>query len=71
MNYKKSAAASFLFVMLMMLPLLLLYNDIFDKNLDSSVERTKERPLVVGSVSTKEAWGVFFLLVFLFCLYTT
>jgi len=40
-------------------------NDIFDKNLDSSVERTKDRPLVVGSISTKEAWGVFFLLVLL------
>jgi len=40
-------------------------NDIFDKNLDSSVERTKERPLVLGSISIKEAWGVFFLLVLL------
>tara|TARA_B110000438_G_C15695171_1_gene598631 strand:- start:78 stop:950 length:873 start_codon:yes stop_codon:yes gene_type:complete len=40
-------------------------NDIFDKNLDSSVERTKERPLVMGSISAKEAWSVFFLLILL------
>ncbi|MDG2434561.1 MAG: 4-hydroxybenzoate octaprenyltransferase [Gammaproteobacteria bacterium] len=38
-------------------------NDIFDKNIDGYVERTKERPLVVGSISVKEAWTIFFLLI--------
>ena len=38
-------------------------NDIFDKNIDGYVERTKERPLVVGSISIKEAWTIFFLLI--------
>ena len=40
-------------------------NDIFDKDLDSSVERTKNRPLVIKSVSKKEAWSIFFLLILL------
>ena len=40
-------------------------NDIFDKDLDSFVERTKNRPLVIKSVSKKEAWSIFFLLILL------
>ncbi|CAH1404974.1 unnamed protein product [Nezara viridula] len=31
-------------------------NDMWDKDLDKKVERTKDRPLVTGSVSTSDAW---------------
>ncbi|XP_014272313.1 4-hydroxybenzoate polyprenyltransferase, mitochondrial isoform X2 [Halyomorpha halys] len=31
-------------------------NDMWDKDLDKKVERTKDRPLVTGSVSTNDAW---------------
>ncbi len=39
-------------------------NDLFDKDFDGKVERTKHRPLVVGSVSVKEA-KIFAFLLFL------
>tara|TARA_B110001454_G_scaffold116559_1_gene109016 strand:+ start:563 stop:1423 length:861 start_codon:yes stop_codon:yes gene_type:complete len=37
-------------------------NDFFDKDFDGKVERTKERPLVTGTVSSKEALILFFTL---------
>ena len=37
-------------------------NDFFDREFDGKVERTKERPLVVGIVSPKEALILFFIL---------
>ena len=37
-------------------------NDFFDKDFDGKVERTKERPLVTGSVSSKEALILFCIL---------
>ena len=35
-------------------------NDFFDKDFDGKVERTRERPLVIGVVSSKEALLLFF-----------
>ena len=37
-------------------------NDFFDKEIDGSVARTKDRPLVTGSVSEKEAIYLFIFL---------
>ncbi|WP_241491975.1 4-hydroxybenzoate octaprenyltransferase [Sphingomonas endophytica] len=33
------------------------YNDIVDRDLDASVERTRDRPLASGAVSAKAAWA--------------
>ena len=38
-------------------------NDYFDKNFDGKVERTKNRPLVTGVVSSTEALIIFFILI--------
>ena len=38
-------------------------NDIFDKDFDGKVERTKERPIVTGEVSSVEAIVLFFILI--------
>jgi len=38
-------------------------NDFFDKDFDGKVERTRERPLVIGVVSSKEALLLFFTLI--------
>ena len=41
------------------------YNDIIDKEIDSKVARTTERPIALGTVSTKYAWFlIFFLILF-------
>ena len=40
-------------------------NDYFDRNFDGKVERTKDRPLVTGLVSPKEALILFTILLFL------
>lgn len=40
-------------------------NDFADRKIDLHVQRTKERPLAVGSVSTKEALGLFGVLCFI------
>ncbi|WP_298773678.1 4-hydroxybenzoate octaprenyltransferase [uncultured Shewanella sp.] len=40
-------------------------NDYADRELDSHVERTKNRPLASGEVSTKEALSLFFTLAFI------
>ena len=40
-------------------------NDFFDRDLDGTVERTKNRPLVTGEVSPNEALGLFTLLIVL------
>ncbi len=40
-------------------------NDFADRKLDSEVKRTRERPLATGSVSVREAFGVFFALLVL------
>ncbi|RVU84272.1 4-hydroxybenzoate octaprenyltransferase [Leucothrix sargassi] len=37
-------------------------NDFADRDIDGSVERTKERPLATGAISAKEALGVFVFL---------
>lgn len=37
-------------------------NDLCDQHFDSQVERTKNRPLAAGSMTSKEAIGLFFLL---------
>lgn len=34
------------------------YNDIVDRDLDASVERTRDRPLASGAVSLKAAWAL-------------
>jgi 4-hydroxybenzoate polyprenyltransferase len=34
------------------------YNDIVDRDLDASVERTRDRPLASGTVSLKAAWAL-------------
>jgi 4-hydroxybenzoate polyprenyltransferase len=39
------------------------YNDIADRELDASVERTRNRPLASGQVSLKAAWAWLFVLV--------
>ena len=38
-------------------------NDFFDKDFDGKVERTKERPIVTGEVSSLEALILFFILI--------
>ncbi|NCF45591.1 MAG: 4-hydroxybenzoate octaprenyltransferase, partial [Proteobacteria bacterium] len=38
-------------------------NDYADRNVDGAVERTKDRPLVTGAVSTTQALGLFAVLV--------
>ena len=38
-------------------------NDYFDRNLDGSVARTKNRPLVTGAITEKEALILFFILI--------
>ena len=38
-------------------------NDLFDKDFDGKVERTKERPIVTGEVSSIEAIVLFFILI--------
>ncbi len=38
-------------------------NDLFDKDFDGKVERTKERPIVTGEVSSVEAIVLFFILI--------
>ena len=38
-------------------------NDLFDKDFDGKVERTKERPIVTGEVSSLEAIVLFFILI--------
>ena len=38
-------------------------NDYFDKNFDGKVQRTKNRPLVTGVVSSTEALIIFFILI--------
>lgn len=38
------------------------YNDIVDRKLDASVERTKDRPLASGRVSVRHAWNWLFAL---------
>ena len=38
-------------------------NDYFDKDFDVSVTRTKNRPLVTGAVSKREALILFFVLI--------
>ena len=38
-------------------------NDFFDKDFDGKVERTKERPIVTGEVSSLEAIILFFILI--------
>ena len=38
-------------------------NDFFDKDFDGKVERTKERPIVTGEVSSLEAMILFFILI--------
>lgn len=38
-------------------------NDLADRNFDGKVERTKSRPLAIGSISVKEAIGLFILLI--------
>ena len=40
-------------------------NDFADRNVDGFVERTASRPLVTGTVSNKEAFGLFLILIFL------
>ena len=40
-------------------------NDFFDRDFDGKVERTKNRPLVTGVVSPKEALGLFTILIIL------
>ena len=48
-------------------------NDFADRNLDGGVERTNARPLVIGSVSEKEALALFvtlMLLAFVLVLFT-
>ncbi|MFK8027268.1 MAG: 4-hydroxybenzoate octaprenyltransferase [Gammaproteobacteria bacterium] len=46
-------------------------NDYADRNIDGDVERTKNRPLVSGKVSSLEAISIFIILsVFAFCLVT-
>ena len=40
-------------------------NDIWDRNFDKKVTRTKERPLANGNVSLKTAWIILILLLFL------
>lgn len=40
-------------------------NDIADRKVDGAVERTKDRPLASGAVTTKEALALFFLLLLL------
>ena len=40
-------------------------NDFADRNVDGFVERTASRPLVTGTVSNKEAFGLFMILIFL------
>ena len=42
-------------------------NDYFDKNFDGKVQRTKNRPLVTGVVSSTEALIIFFILISLSC----
>jgi heme O synthase-like polyprenyltransferase len=37
-------------------------NDYADRNVDGAVKRTKERPLVTGAISKKQALGLFALL---------
>ena len=39
-------------------------NDFADRNVDGFVERTASRPLVTGTVSNKEAFGLFLILIF-------
>jgi 4-hydroxybenzoate polyprenyltransferase len=39
-------------------------NDLADRHFDAHVERTRDRPLVTGQVSTKEALVLFFILIF-------
>jgi len=38
-------------------------NDFFDKDFDGKVERTKDRPIVTGEVSSPEAMILFFILI--------
>ena len=40
-------------------------NDFADRNVDGFVERTASRPLVTGTVSNKEAFGLFLILILL------
>lgn len=40
-------------------------NDFADRNIDGAVERTSQRPLVTGAVSSKEALGLFTVLMLL------
>jgi len=35
-----------------------IYNDIIDRDLDASVERTRDRPLACGTISLKAAWAL-------------
>jgi 4-hydroxybenzoate polyprenyltransferase len=37
-------------------------NDLCDRNFDGQVKRTKNRPLIIGSVTPRQAIGLFFLL---------
>ena len=37
-------------------------NDIFDKDIDNKVERTKSRPLASGQLTTLEGWIIFSIL---------
>jgi 4-hydroxybenzoate polyprenyltransferase len=39
-------------------------NDLWDRKIDAKIQRTKERPLVTGDVSTREAFIVLFILLF-------
>jgi 4-hydroxybenzoate polyprenyl transferase len=39
-------------------------NDIFDREIDARVQRTKNRPLASGEISTGEAWVLFIFMMF-------
>ncbi|WCR53067.1 MAG: 4-hydroxybenzoate octaprenyltransferase [Wolbachia endosymbiont of Ctenocephalides orientis wCori] len=50
---------------LLMRPAGCIINDIFDKEIDAHVERTKQRPLASGALNLKQALVLLFLLLFL------